>query len=427
MIKKLRLKFILISMGSILFVLFVTIFSINLTNYITLNKELDNSIQIVLDRDGETSDIAPSRPLRYLSDALEPPQDPGQETGPQGEGREQDILREHYFSVVIDSTGNIIKFNFNNIFSISDSDGKALALDAYNSSIYSGRYNNFKFNSKLYSDNSRLYVYVDGSERYNSFNNFLVSSIIISSISYLAIFVLIFFTSKIAFKPTEESYRKQKIFITDASHELKTPLTIISADIKLVEDDYGESEWTDSIKEQVVRLTNMTNQLVTLSKLEETNQKILMSSCNISELLNSSVETFKPIFESKKFQLETEIFADIWATVNDKLILEFFAVILENASKYTAKDGRISVSLFKDDKGKINIEFSNTIDFAFTGNPNDLFDRFYRADASRNSKTGGSGIGLSIAKSIVELHKGKISAEIKNNESIKFVIVLNEM
>ena len=114
-------------------------------------------------------------------------------------------------------------------------------------------------------------AFLDTSERTHAFNNFFMSSMIIAGISYTVLAILMILSSKLVFRTTEESYKKQKAFITNASHELKTPLTIISTDLELVEMDHGKSEWTESIHDQVIRLNTMTKQLVTLSKLDEGN------------------------------------------------------------------------------------------------------------------------------------------------------------
>ena len=183
------------------------------------------------------------------------------------------------------------------------------------------------------------------------------------------------FWSKKIFRPVAESYDKQKRFITDAGHEIKTPLTIIDANTEVIEMMSGESEWTKNTRDQVKRLTSLTNQMVALSRLDENSIRQLIS------------------------------------------------ILVDNAMKYAVGDAGVDVSL-KRDGCKICFVLRNLTDVMEAGNQKVLFERFYRPDSSRNSETGGSGIGLSLAKSIVESHKGKITAVCDEKGYITFKIIM---
>lgn len=183
------------------------------------------------------------------------------------------------------------------------------------------------------------------------------------------------FWSKKIFRPVAESYDKQKRFITDACHEIKTPLTIIDANTEVIEMMSGESEWTKNTRDQVKRLTSLTNQMVALSRLDENSIRQLIS------------------------------------------------ILVDNAMKYAAMDAGVDVSL-KRDGCKICFVLRNLTDGMKSGDQKVLFERFYRPDSSRNSETGGSGIGLSLTKSIVESHKGKITAVCDEKGYITFKIIM---
>ena len=326
---------------------------------------------------------------------------------PQLSQREPGVNREHYFAVTFNQDGQIIRSDFAHIFSVSESEGKIIATNIYQGQKYQDRNYRYTVNTK---ENETLVAVIDVKERVDSFNRFLLSSTIVSLISYSLLAGLIVLVSKFVFKTSEQSYQKQKEFITNASHELKTPLTIISTDLDIVEMNYGKDEWTESIRDQVKRLTVMTNQLVTLSKLDEKDlNRFPFMEFDLSKISKECVETFTEVFESKNLLFKHEIEEEVKMDGNEYLVNELLYILLDNASKYTTEGGEVALNINKN-KNKINIKVSNSIEDNANINPNLLFERFYRSPNSSHKE--GSGIGLSIAKEIVDLHKGKISAEI---------------
>ena len=382
-------------MASILLVLVATIGAINIYNYISVKNEVNNSLTMVIDNG--LIDLGP-----------------GEGGGPIGPGGE--VQREHYFIVSYNQDGSVNQSSFKHIFIISEADGLKMASEVYNGNKADGRNDNL-FYKKTTKDNLTYVAFVDAKERLDSFHNFLVSSSVIATISYALIFVLIFFSSKIVFRVSEESYRKQKAFITNASHELKTPLTVISTDIELIEMDNGKSEWSSSIKDQVDRLTKMTNQLVILSRLDEEDlSKFPFEEFSLSSLANNCVDTFSPSFKKEELNLDVDIKENISINANKFLIEELFFIFMDNALKYAYKE--VGVSLEKDKKDRVLLTFYNDVSEDYEVDTNLLFERFYR---SPNTSKKGSGIGLSIAKEIINLHKGNIKVS-KENNILKFII-----
>ena len=398
MIKKLRLRFILMALASILFVLSATIGAINIYNYVKIENEAQSSLRIVVEHGLEESNTQPGK---------------GGPTKP-----EDSVLREHYFVVAFDNNGDVSGSNFKHIFSINESDGKELAISIYNKNSNKGTHGSYKY---LRSENSgTVYiVFLDVKDKMNSFNTFLLSSIAISLISYAVLAALIVLSSRFIFKTSEESYRKQKAFVTNASHELKTPLTIISTDLEIVEMDHGKNEWTDSIRDQVNRLTTMTNQLVTLSKLEENDlSQYPFENFSLNQVANECIEAFLPTFQKKELILECHIKENINMYGNKYLLNELFYIFLDNALKYTKEKGKASLEI-RNSKNKIELLFSNDIEDEQEIDTKQLFERFYRSPNS--NKKEGSGIGLSIAKEIVDLHKGKFNVS-TSDKRINFLI-----
>ena len=399
MIKKLRKKFILLSMLSVFAVLVITMGAINISNYVIVENNASGVLAEVM-RQGTNE------------------QTPGMPGGDKKENIE--LRQEHYFVVSFNQDGSVNKVNNRQMFMLSEAECKELALKVFNDTLTGGKYGIYRFAKENKNDGLTYVGFVDIKERLDSFNNFLLLSSLISLGALSVFFVLVFVGSKIIFKPTEEAYKNQKRFITNASHELKTPLTIISADMDLLEMDNGKSEWSESIRDQVTRLNEMTNQLVTLSKLEEEDKtRFPFEDFSLTEVCNKAVESFSSSFKKEGIEFSNNITDNIAMFGNKYLIDELIYIFLDNSLKYTAGNNKSSnFAMRQDNKGKIEFRFSNTID------PNDevdvkqMMERFYR---SPSIKKEGSGVGLSIAKEIISLHHGKISID-KNNNTICFVI-----
>ena len=253
--------------------------------------------------------------------------------------------------------------------------------------------------------------------------NYAFASIGISLIGLFIVFLLVCFFSKAVTKPMAESYEKQKRFITDASHEIKTPLTIIDANTEILEMTHGENEWTESIRKQIGRLTSLTEKLVFLSRMDEENSKLEMEVFNISDAITDTAMPFKAVAAAKGKTLEINVLSDISYCGNETTIRQIVSLLLDNAVKYSSENSLIKVDFCVSGKSKV-LTVWNSVDKIEQGKLDYLFERFYRIDKSRNSKTGGFGIGLSVVQAIVTAHKGKISAKSEDGKSITFVITL---
>lgn len=396
MIKKLKIRFIIVSLVSVLFVLSVAIAAINITNYVRIENDAQSSLSMILDR------------------GFDDKEDMG---GPNRKPEGPEISKQHYFLVEFNEDETIKKSDFKHIFSISEEEGRELAITALNSSSSKGTLSGLRYKKEA-KEATTCIAFIDVSDKMSGFNSFLVNSLIVSGISYAVLAVLIVLASQIVFKTSEESYQKQKSFVTNASHELKTPLTIISTDLEIIEMDYGTNEWTSSIRDQIQRLTTMTNQLVTLSKIEESDMNNYpFEDVSLTKLAKECIESFLPTYQNKELTLKDDIVEDAHIHGNEFLINELFYIFLDNALKYTKEKGEVEVKV-KNLKNHIEISFSNDIDEDNEIDTNALFERFYR---SPNTKKEGSGIGLSIAKEIIDVHHGKIKANIKDDK-IFFVL-----
>ena len=405
MIKKLRRKFILIAMCSMIFVLGTIVAVINVLNYKKADDYSDKVISVLVENEGGFPQNFPMRP--GMGNNGMTPETP---------------FEARFFTVMLNDNGEVVFSDTRQIAAITPQTAEKYAKNLYSDGKTAGMYDDYKYRVKE-TDEGTLYIFLDCTREMNSFRGFLQTSILISIGGLAVVFILIIIFSRIALKPVEESYQKQKHFITNASHDIKTPLTIINAGAEVIELEHGEVEWTKEIKKQTQRLTALTDKLVFLSRMEEENQKIEIREFNLSELICEAIEPYENIATSKGFSFSFDCQSDIVYKGNEEMLSQAIALLMDNAIKYTNENGYITVSLKKTLKG-IELCFKNTANDVKEGNNNEIFERFYRSEQSRNSKTGGHGIGLSVVKAIISAHKGKISAYSSDGKSMEFLIVL---
>ena len=506
MLKKLRRKFIAIAMLSVSIVLIAIVGTINIANYMSINEALDARLKLIagnggtfpdllergsMGEEGNTTDDSinkgtptPKEPPSGRTD-VQPPEDMNQadlnddnlkqNALKENDFKENDLKRHgispesqfdtRYFTVTINSKGEVENIDTSKIASVSSENAAEYAKKLWKSGKKGDGKSGFADNCKYLTvdeDGSTMYIFLSCQRELSTIKTYILASVGISVFGLLVVFVMIYFFSGKILKPVSESYEKQKRFITDASHEIKTPLTIIDANTEVIEMMEGENEWTSSTRKQIARLTSLTEKLVFLSRMDEEATKLLMLEFSLSDAILDTAEPFKAVARTKGKKLTIDVTDGILYTGDEKTIRQLVSILLDNAIKYsgcssvscengnvnkdninktylnktiqtqnncvTAGDPAPEIELTMRPSGKNRIiTVWNTVDDTANikkGRQDMLFERFYRTDASRNSKTGGFGIGLSAAYAIVKAHKGKITAESKDGRSIKFTIVL---
>ena len=264
-------------------------------------------------------------------------------------------------------------------------------------------------------------VFVDGSmNRAALMQSTTISAAVLLSCAALVL-ILIFFLSKKAVKPIAESYEKQKQFITDANHELKTPLTLIMANAEIAELELGKNEWLEDIRSEGHRMAELVDQLVALSRMDEEGQTMNLTEVALGELTLDTVSEFESLAQSRDKSLTYSIDKEVTFFGDEMLLHRLVGILMDNAIKYCDVDGEINVTLRRGRKVILTVE--NTYSAVDETDLKRLFDRFYRADKARKF-TGGYGVGLSMAKAIAEKHKGEITAYKKDSSHIGFKVVL---
>lgn len=270
--------------------------------------------------------------------------------------------------------------------------------------------------------NGTRYIYLDCSRSLDNFRAFRNVSILVCLIGVTIISALITFFSGRILRPVAESYEKQQRFITDAGHEIRTPLTIINADVSVLEmEQEGDetNEWLEDIRQQTRRLSNLTEELVYLTRMEEVQKtSVNMKRLNFSKIVGDVAHSFesRALVSEKKY--DCSVAEDLFLWGDESALRKLVSILLDNAFKYSSDSGDIRLRFYRQGKN-IFLTVSNSVDEIPKDSIPHLFDRFYRADSSRNSETGGHGIGLSIARAVVRAHGGKIVAYTPDGKSLR--------
>ena len=411
MIKKLRRKFVTVAMCSVIAVLAVIIGIINAAGFYNLSQKADETLAVLSENGG----VFPKPEKEKGSKAG------GKPLGPHGMSPEAPY-ETRYFSVLFSGSGEIISVNTGSIAAISTEEAMEYARQVYHSGKTSGFYSDYKYS---FSDGAqgRLLIFLDCGRDLSTLRSFFLTSLWVSLAGIAGVLVLVLLFSKIAIRPVAESLEKQRQFITGASHEIKTPLTIIDASLSVLEMEAGESQWTESIHNQVNRLSQLTSNLVALARMDEENNRLKTMDFSLSDAVEETLEPFLPLAEAKGKVLELEIQPNLSYQGDEQAIRQMVSTLADNAMKYSDERGVIRAVLKKQGKNCVLTIF-NTVETIDPGNLDRLFERFYRGDSSRSSEIEGYGVGLSLAKAIVLSHKGKIHAQSTDGKSLTITVTL---
>lgn len=428
--RRLRRKFILVAMGAVTVVLTLIIAGINVVNYSHVCKMADARLDYILaGKDG-------------IDWEDEPKTDPGnagdENTGMVADGDRAGARVGHFEGMTAESPfdtryftvtlvdGQVVDVNTSRIAAVGAKRAARIAAGLYSKGWTSGFSGNYRYTATVQGDKT-TYVFVDCSRELASFHSFLSASVAISCIGWLAVLAIVTVASGAVIRPMVESYSKQKRFITDASHEIKTPLAVIDAANEVQEIESGESEWTQSIHEQVARLTALTERLVFLARMDEVSAGFTMASIDLSEAVDKAAAPFESVAVSRGKRLSTSVATGVRAHADAAAVAQVVELLLDNATRYASEGSVIELSLRAVScgagKGSAELVVSNAVDELPEGDLDRLFDRFYRADVSRSSKTGGSGVGLSVVRAIAEAHGGSATVS-GHDHQITFTVRL---
>lgn len=389
MFKSLRKKFIITAVGSVAVVITVLALALNFINFNKLEEKIDTTLLDASKSQAITKIFSEDGDDLVITKNSTNPTD------------------YNGFSIAkVDSDGEIIKaYRDDTLVSNHDTLQNKVeqALEKGGASGFIGTYRFLKVETEV----GNLILFLNCQRELDSFESFAKNSILISIFVIVSVLIMIILISKKVIAPIQETYIKQKQFITGASHELKTPLAIISSNADVLEMENGNSKWTNNIHNQVDRLTSLVNSLVVFSRMEE-KDAVERVSFDLTEVLQSRIADFNELANFQKKYIVTNITSNLNYYGEKESIIQLMDILLENSIKYAPENSDILVSLEKNRKYAI-LKVSNKADVK-KGDLSKVFDRFYRLDESRNSTIKGYGIGLSMAQLIAEKHKETIRA-----------------
>lgn len=323
------------------------------------------------------------------------------------------------FYLVADSNKRLLSVNNGNLMNpLDNTEAEKYTKTALNSDKKNGKISkdgiSYRYNT-VHKENLNIIIFVNDSFTHTANGNLIKVSLFIGAIVFLILFIMIVIVSGYVIKPVAESMERQKRFISDASHELKTPITVISATIDIIMKRTGRNCWTECIKEQAVKMQCLVKELLDLSKLLETDMSDSgFKVCNISNTVNNSLLYFESLFFESGKTLCQNIEDNIEINCDENKISRLIDILLDNAMKYSDDKSEIAFSLKKNGNCAV-IQCSNPCSDFSASDTSKLFERFFRSENDRIHEQEGFGLGLSIAQAITELHKGRISADYKNN------------
>ena len=408
MIYKLRNNFIKICLVSLSVVLALIFAFLVILNHHQVNQTIDALSDAISENGGVFPDF--DRAKQPAGKPMGEPDFFTRETKPS----------TRFFVVRIDNNGNIVGADTEFVSSVNDAEAEEYAVSALEKSNERGWISTFRYklcDSKM----GKSVVFVDGSMYKTLSKSFALTSGLVLLCSGVVVMLLIIVFSKRAVKPVAESYDKQNQFITDANHELKTPLTLILTNLDIAESELGQNEWLDDIRSEGQRMSVLINKLVMLTRMDENNENNNKETFDLSTTIGDVVSEYQPAVIEKGKSLTLDVAGNISYSGDESSVRQLMSILMDNALKYCDPEGEIKVSLTSKRHPVICVE--NTYSEIDNTELEKLFDRFYRSDKARTFD-GGYGIGLSIAKMIAEKHQGEIKAYKADEGRIGFKVIL---
>lgn len=410
MIKALQKKFVRLAMSAVTVLLIVFVAAINITNYVSSLRRSRMVLETIISEydPAKTEKPQSNRGENDLPDAFS-----------FKEISEDDTKRAGVFRVILDSNGSPISAETDRIKTVDDFEARLYARKAVDKKSKRGQVDNFIYEKGTYSEGGSIITFLDVTDSNRSVFLILSASAGIGLFCWLLMFLIFSILSEKITKPIAENMEKQKQFISDAGHEIKTPLASIKANAEALELYNGENKWSNNILTQTDKLSSLVKELLELSRTGETADNLEIKNVDLSELMMKSVDDFSEYAISSGKTISADIQADIKIKSDSKFLIRILEVLLDNAVKYSLDESVIKVMLTKDKKQTLAVVSNRCVSLPEC-EPEKLFDRFYRTDASRS--TDGFGIGLSSAKAAADALGAELYCEYTEPDRITFVL-----
>ncbi len=407
MLKKMRWRFIGAAMAAFIAVVLTLLCFVNIWNYFSITQQQDATLDQLLEVDQSNAEI-PAGEITPPFESL-------------GRFSQEVPYMIRFFSVHLSEDGTVVRINQNYIASISEADAETYADTVLSHGKTHGYESGYRYLVSQ-EDTETVILFLNSERELQTMRSLLWITLAIAAVCLVVVFGLVVLFSQRAITPYMKNMEAQKQFITNASHELKTPLTAISTSADVLAMEHDNDEWVHNIQVQSGRLSKLITSLVALSRLDEEDPFPVRTEFSLSDALWEISEPFVSLSQAKGKTYSQDIADGLSVTGDRTAIQQMVSILLDNALKYSPDGGSISLTAQRSGK-KTEIVVSNTVDAAQSIDTARLFDRFYRADESHSGTVSGTGIGLSIAKATVDAHDGKISAK-QNGNMITFRVTL---
>lgn len=407
MLKKMRKQFILSAMAAFGTVMLAIVIGINAVNYFQTTAMQDKLIEDLLE---------------YECRALEEPREPRRPVKDMPGRGPEDEFTTRFFTVHCDASGKARVISRDHISSVDEKTAEEYAEKILSKEKEKGYYGDYRY--QVRTDEAGITVlFLNVSRDLQFMRTLFFVSLIIGILSFVIVFALIFVFSGHAVRPYIKNMERQKRFITDAGHELKTPITSIATSADIAAMEHEGDEWIENIRKQTVRLSRLVGDLVALSRLDEEIPFPEKDTFSLSEAAWESAEPFAVLARAagKKYCQNIEEKLELYGDRN--AVQQMISILLDNAVRYCDEEGEIRLDVYRK-RRKICIEVFNTCSLSDVSELERVFDRFYRLDESRAAHTGGTGIGLSMAQAIAGNHGGRIEVKSRDGKTIRFRVIL---
>ena len=412
-ISKLRIKFICLLMLALFLAMSIVSGLLYVVNVLASRQVIEETLDVIIEYDGDLGDShseeieertgKDSNVVRFLDDIF---QTSGIYESPEF------AYSTRYFAVIYDKKGEAVEIKTSHIAAISDEEAEEYGAYALDNNRNFGRKDSYYYKWAKTENGTVIVVYLDASQALQSSKRLLHSALILIGFGIIITYFFVLAFSRYIVKSEIKNAELQKQFITNASHELKTPLAVIRANNEMTEMLNGETEWTESTNRQIDRMNGLIKNLVLIARSEE-GEKGEIVKVDVSRVINETVDSFKSVSNQESKKLEKRIDDNVMMNANDASIRQLATILLDNALKYCDEEGTVEVVLCQRGKG-IFLSVSNSYEAGKDVDYTKFFERFYREDESHNVDRGGYGIGLSIAEELVKRYKGTINATWKD-------------
>lgn len=422
--KQIRIRFIKIALLALALAMLLVAGAINAVHFFTTTNELKETLNYIIENDNanaqkmqQISGIQNNRGNNLSNDG----------TMQKGHNHHMDTKLEEsrYFIAIQNTDGTLVLGAGSKETEYTKEELLAIAQGVFSSGVDSGYTGNYNYRVTDKEDGSRVAVFLNCETKKAEVISLAVISLGACVAGVILSLLLVALLSKRAIKPMMENIEQQKRFITDAGHELKTPLTVISANMDVLSMDIGQNEWVQSTQKQVANMRKLVNELVYLSRMDEADSHLEKSNVDLSKAVQDVAAPFEGMAEFNGKNLKLNIEDDIKISGDEAALHRLISTLCENAVKHAPEDSDIQISLSQSGKSVV-FTTENAMKEPLSEDALDhLFDRFYRADESRSKEeNSGFGIGLSIARAITEKHGGTIKAKIVDNDRLQIVCTM---